>query len=143
MTTMQRLKTRSRSPENQVGLFDAPGEETTKKTALYGADESGRRQRKPPSPIRVIALVAVVGALMIFSIWQISTVNQGLKEIDILKKRKLELQKSNEAIRSEILQLGSYKRIEALAREHLRMKHSENKPTIIMVDGKHDTASTE
>lgn len=138
---MQKLKTtRSRQAANQVGLFDTLKEETTQKGVLYEAEDPGVK-RKPPSPIRVIVFVSVVCALMIFTIWQISTVNQGLKEIDLLKKKKMELEKSNEALKSEILHLGSYQRIEALAREHLRMKHSEKKPTIIMVDGKNDTIS--
>lgn len=88
------------------------------------------------TPKRMFILFVILACLMIVWVWEATYVRQNLTEIEKLKDQALELEKTNEAIKSDIALLTTYQRIEKIAREQLRLIPPKEKPGVILIDTK-------
>ncbi len=110
------------------------------------AGRGGRIPRKPAArdglarrlgvhvaPQRLFLAFSALTVLMIAWVWETTYVRQGMREIERLKDEKLELEKTNEAVRVEITRLSAYDRIGRMAGEHLRLVPSHEKPGVVLI----------
>ncbi len=95
------------------------------------ADETPLRAR---SHLKIYAWVLCGAVLMTVWIWEIAYVRKELTQIEILKDKKLELEKQNEGIRVEIAKYSGYDRIERASTEHLNLVPAKEKPGVIFLD---------
>ncbi len=117
----------SEKPANPVPVV--PKTETPAEPAPTG--ETAARSSKN---LKIYLWVLCGAALMTLWIWEIAYVRKELTKIEILKDKKLELEKQNEAIRVEIARYSGYDRIERASSEHLRLIPYKNKPGVIFID---------
>jgi cell division protein FtsL len=84
--------------------------------------------------VKVYGWVFAVAIGMTLWIWEIASVRSVLLDIEILKDKKLEIEKTNEALRADIARLTGYQRIEKVANEQLKMHPPKEKPGVLLVD---------
>jgi len=101
-------------------MMKKPGETLKKKSKI--------------TPLRLFLAFAMVAFLMTIWVWETTFVRQGLMEVERLKDQKMEIEKTNEAIQTEITKLSNYDRISKIATEKLRMIPAKEKPGVIFMD---------
>lgn len=95
------------------------------------ADETPLRAR---SNFKIYLWVLCGALLMTAWVWEIAYVRKELTQIEIMKDKKLELEKQNEGIRVEIAKYAGYDRIERASTEHLNLAPAKDKPGVIFID---------
>ncbi|MCB0833833.1 MAG: hypothetical protein KDC45_10260 [Bacteroidetes bacterium] len=105
------------------------------------ADSANRMTSEPAAarksvitPLKLYVAFMVFAVLMMVWVWEATVVQENLTRIEQLKDLKLELEKSNEAIRVDITRLSAYERIEKIAREQIGLQTAAQKPGVIWVD---------
>lgn len=94
----------------------------------------------PPVPtpslrlLKVYAWIFLIALMMMLWIWEIASMRNTLLEIETLKDKKLEVEKTNEAIRADIARLSGYQRIEKTATEKLHLRPAREKPGVLLMD---------
>ncbi len=98
--------------------------------------EEAPRAIKPSrfTPVRLLVGFLCLTVLMILWVWETTNVREGLREVERLKDAKLQVEKTNEAIRTDITRLSGFQRIEKIATEHLRMVRAKDKPGVIFIN---------
>ncbi len=92
--------------------------------------------QKGITPLKMFLGFMMAAALMIVWIWETSNVRQGLTEIERMKDQRLEIEKANEAIQTEITRMSGFERIQKIAKEQLKMVPSTEKPGVIFLEDK-------
>lgn len=92
------------------------------------------RKKNKITPLRLFLAFAMVAFLMTIWVWETAYVRTGLMEVERLKDRKTEIEKTNEAIQAEITKWSGYDRISKIAAEKLRMIPAKEKPGVIFMD---------
>lgn len=86
------------------------------------------------TPVRLLVGFLCLTVLMILWVWETTNVREGLGDVERLKDAKRQVEKTNEAIRTDITRLSGFQRIEKIATEHLRMVRAKDKPGVIFIN---------
>lgn len=84
--------------------------------------------------LKIVLGIIAAATFMTLWIWEIAYVRYELTLIEQMKEKKLELEKQNEAIRTEIAKYTIYERVERVAREHLNLYPAKDKPGILFIE---------
>lgn len=91
-------------------------------------------KRRKKSPFKIVSLLVVVSALIVFYVWNKITVNRLAGEVEVLGEKLKKTESMNEVYRAEINRKSNLDKITKLAADRLEMVFASEQPVWFEVD---------
>lgn len=139
----------SRSPVADAGTAEAPVQQgpaaPKERRFVYSGQPGGGQsefmtrgnkplKRRRKSPFKIVSLIAVVSIVIVFYVWNKITVNRLDGEVLQLKAKQGVLEGNISRLKAEINTKSELGRIEAIAKDKLRMVPNPDRQNIIEVE---------
>lgn len=132
-----------RGPGTDVGTMEVP--ESRERRFVYSGEPGTSRsdyltrgnrplKRRKKSPFKIVSLIVVVSALIVFYVWNKITVNHLAAEVEDLGTRLKKVQSMNVVYRAEINRKSNLDKITRLASDRLQMVFASEQPIWFEVD---------
>jgi len=128
---------------NAAATVDVP-EERRRKFVYSGDPGPGQSEyltrgnrplkRRKKSPFKIVSLIVIISAVIVFYVWNKITVNRLAGEVEVLGEKLKKTESMNEIYRAEINRKSNLDKITKLAAERLDMVFASEQPVWFEVD---------
>jgi len=121
------------APDNKRRRFVYNGEPGTSQSEYLTRGNRPLKRRKK-SPFKIVSLIVVVSALIVFFVWNKIAVNHLAAEVEDLGSRLKKVQSMNEIYRADINRKSNLDKITRLAADRLQMVFASEQPVWFEVE---------
>jgi hypothetical protein len=121
-------------PDNRQRRFVYSGEAGAGGGSEYLTRGNRPLKRRKKSPFKIVSLIVIVSAVIVFYVWNKITVNHLAQEVDVLGDKLKKVESMNEVYRAEISRKSTLDKITKLAAERLGMVFASEQPVWFEVD---------